>query len=198
MARTGRAAGFTMLEVLISIFIMTIGLLGLAGMQVRAQQAELESYQRAQALILLNDMVDRINANRSAAGCYAFTSAATGSPFAGAGGGGAPVCGAYGTTETRTRANTDLSEWHNTLNGASEQVGTANVGAMEGARGCVSLDSTVTPNLYRVSVAWQGAIPTRNPTDIDAALTCGTGQYGGDEAIRRVISVTFPVACLSC
>ena len=41
--------------------------------RLRAQQAEVESYQRAQALVLLQDMVDRINANRKTAGCYAFT-----------------------------------------------------------------------------------------------------------------------------
>ena len=191
--------GFTMLEVLISIFIMTIGLLGLAGMQIRAQQAELESYQRAQALILVNDMIDRVNANRSAAQCYNFTAAANGTPFAGGGtANAAPVCGAFGTIETRGRANTDLTEWHGALNGAAEQLSGASVGAMTGARGCVSLDTTVNPNQYRVSVAWQGSTPTRNPTSVDASYTCGTGQYGGDEAIRRVISVTFPIACLSC
>ncbi len=77
-------AGFTMLEILVSIFIMTLGLLGLAGLQLRAQQGELESYQRAQALILANDMADRINANRRAAQCYNFADASTGSPFAAA------------------------------------------------------------------------------------------------------------------
>jgi len=190
--------GFTMIEVLISILIMTLGLLGLAGLQVRAQQAELESYQRAQALILAQDMVDRINANRKAAGCYDFTTDTTdGAPFAGSGAASAPVCGPHGTTETRARADLDLTEWHNTLNGAAEQLAGNQVGAMIGARGCVSLDSSVTPIVYRVSVAWQGMSKTKSPTLVDAALTCATDQYG-DEAQRRVVSLTFPIACLNC
>lgn len=195
--------GSSMLEILVSIFIMTLGLLGMAALQVRAQQAELESYQRAQGMILVNDMVDRINANRKAAGCYNFTAAATGTPFAGtppvgSSSSSAPTCGAFGTTETRARANTDLQEWHDTLKGAAEQLGSTQVGAMIGARGCVSADTTASPNVYRVSVAWQGMVKSRDPEMVDAAYTCGKTQYGSDESLRRVISVTIPIACLSC
>jgi type IV pilus assembly protein PilV len=53
-----------MMEVLVSIVIVVIGLLGLAGLQSRASVSEMEAFQRAQALVLLQDMVDRINANR--------------------------------------------------------------------------------------------------------------------------------------
>lgn len=194
-----RISGFSLLEILVSILIMTLGLLGLLGLQVRAQQAELESYQRAQALILVNDMVDRINSNRKAAGCYAFTSNTTaGSPWAGGGSAvSAPVCGAFGTTETRARADLDLQEWHGALNGAAEQLSGNQVGAMIGARGCVSMDSLVTPNVYRVSVAWQGLSKSSAPTTADAALTCGKDQYGS-EAQRRSVSLTFPISCLNC
>lgn len=197
--RVSWQAGFTMLEVLVSIFIMTLGLLGLAGLQIRAQQAELESYQRAQALILANDMADRINANRRAAQCYNFTSnTSTGSPFAGGGTSNtAPVCGPYGTTVTRARADADLDEWHDTLNGATEQLGSNQVGAMVGARGCVSLDTSVTPNVYRVSVSWTGQTPTKDPETVDSALTCGKSAYT-DQTRRRVVSITFPMACLNC
>ena len=65
-----RASGFSLLEVLVAMFITVIGLLGMAGLQSVAGRANLESYQRAQALILLEDMVDRINANRKSASSY--------------------------------------------------------------------------------------------------------------------------------
>ncbi len=48
--------GTTMIEVLVTIVILAFGLLGLAGLEARLQQSELEAYQRAQALVLLNDM----------------------------------------------------------------------------------------------------------------------------------------------
>ncbi|MGE5027346.1 MAG: prepilin-type N-terminal cleavage/methylation domain-containing protein, partial [Betaproteobacteria bacterium] len=50
-----RNAGFSMIEILVTLVILLIGLLGLAGLITRSQQAEMESYQRAQALILLQD-----------------------------------------------------------------------------------------------------------------------------------------------
>src|SRR5258706_7468791 len=68
--RFARWRGFAMLEVLITLVILLIGLLGLAGVVARSNAAELESYQRVQALILAQDMVDRINANRKYAACY--------------------------------------------------------------------------------------------------------------------------------
>lgn len=202
------SVGFTMIEVLVSILIMAIGLLGLASIQARAQQAELESYQRAQALILLQDMVDRINANRKTAGCYAFTPLPdNGSVFVGAGASALTCTGAYGTTLTRAQADSDVLQWHNLLTGAAETLNANQVGAMIGARGCVSLDTSVNPNVYRVSVAWQGMTPTKDPSTVIAYpgstypnLDCARGQYGGaaGDLQRRVISYSFPMACLNC
>jgi prepilin-type N-terminal cleavage/methylation domain-containing protein len=54
---SGRQRGFSLVEILVTLVIAMIGLLGLAGVQIRAHQAELESYQRAQALVLVSDMV---------------------------------------------------------------------------------------------------------------------------------------------
>src|SRR6185312_14583430 len=62
-----RHAGYLMIEVLITVFILAIGLLGVVGLQARAEQAETDSYERTQALILLQDMADRISANRTVA-----------------------------------------------------------------------------------------------------------------------------------
>lgn len=68
---TGSGQGFSLIEVLVTIVILMIGLLGLAGLQGRAFTVQMESYQRAQALVLLDDMADRIMANRNVASCYA-------------------------------------------------------------------------------------------------------------------------------
>ena len=86
MTRSGlvpaRLGGFSMIEVLVSLLIIVFGLLGLAGLQVRIQQAEFESYQRAQALVLLQDIVERIHLNRNTATCFRFTTNTTnGSPL---------------------------------------------------------------------------------------------------------------------
>ena len=187
--------GFTLLEVLVSLVILVFGLLGLIGMQAYTQVATFESYQRGQALILVQDMADRIATNRGAAGCYAITtSTAAGTPFAGTGV-SAPVCTAtVGISATRAIATADLAAWHDALQGASEQSGGAKQGAVLGARGCVSYDATT--NSYRVAVAWQGMAPTVAPTAGDASATCGKDLYG-TEPQRREVSVTVRIAILT-
>ena len=57
--------GVSLIEVLIAMVILAVGLLGLVGLQGRLQVLQVESYQRAQALMLLQDMSNRIALNRN-------------------------------------------------------------------------------------------------------------------------------------
>lgn len=178
-----------MLEVLVAMVILLSGLLGLAGLLTRSQQFEMESYQRSQALILLQDMVDRINANRKVAACYAITTNATnGTPYLGTSSSVTPAC-ASGTAAQLARANDDLTAWHSMLSGSAETQGGSNVGAMIGARGCIRQIATDT---YLILVTWQGLAKTVAP---NASLACANTTYG-DEAQRRVVSTTVSIANL--
>jgi type IV pilus assembly protein PilV len=69
-AITSAQRGTSMIEVLVTIVILTFGLLGLVGLQTKLQVSEMEAYQRAQALILLEDMANRIASNRNFAATY--------------------------------------------------------------------------------------------------------------------------------
>lgn len=184
-----------MLEVLISLVVVMIGLLGLGALQARTQQAQLESYQRAQALVLMQDMVDRINANRKAARCYVVTTdPAGGTPYLGTGNGTAAACTAWGTLVSQTLAVNDLNQWNARLQGAAESDAGGNTGAMIGGRGCVTYDAAT--DTYQVTVAWQGLVPTVDPASVDATFTCGRGLYGAEE-LRRVVSTSFRIANLN-
>lgn len=177
--------GFGMLEVLITLLIMAVGLLGLAGLQLRAQRAELEAYQRVQALILLEDMANRLRSNPGAARCYE-TLGTGGETFIGQGSDPA-ACSGWGTSATRARADADLAEWDSLLEGSAELLGGSDVGAITGGRGCVTYDTA--NEVYAVTIAWQGETETVAP----ATNACAQGQYG-DESLRRVVSqrVTLP------
>ena len=59
--------GFTLIEVLIAVLVLSIGLLGLAALQANGLRSNFGSYTRSQAVILANDMADRIRANPTAA-----------------------------------------------------------------------------------------------------------------------------------
>ncbi|MDQ3026262.1 MAG: type IV pilus modification protein PilV [Pseudomonadota bacterium] len=172
----GTQAGTSMIEVLISIVIVVLGLLGLAGLQSRAQLGEAESFQRAQAIVLLQDMVDRINSNRKNALSYETPGVGTGV--------------AEGNCAALNGAALDLCEWNNALLGASESAGGLKVGAMIGARGCVQVISNTMPFQFLVSVVWQGVNQTVIP-----GTACGAGQYG-DDRTRRALTSTVLIGCL--
>jgi type IV pilus assembly protein PilV len=175
--------GLSLIEVLVALIVTVLGLLGVLGLQMRSQQSEYESYQRAQALILLSDMVNRVQTNRLAARCYDL-------PGPVGAGESAPIaCSGWGTASTRDRADADLTEWHDLLRGTAEQVGADNVGAMVGARGCVTYDTA--SDTYTATVVWQGKFAISA-----SASTCAQNRYG-NEALRRVVSQTFRLATLN-
>jgi type IV pilus assembly protein PilV len=194
-------SGFTMMEVLVSMLIIMLGLLGLVGMLARMQQSEFESYQRSQALVLLQDMVDRLNVHRATATCFRLTDPTTGAPTLGTGSAGAPACSAS-TANDNAEATASMTEWDSLLKGAGETSGGSSVGAMIGARGCISYDSTTElldptgvviagTGVYTVSVAWQGNSDTFAPV-----VNCGNGQYGTTTR-RRLVFMTFRIAKLT-
>jgi type IV pilus assembly protein PilV len=168
-------SGFSMIEILITIAILMVGLLGLAGLQTQVASAEFEAYQRAQALVLVQEMADRMTANKRNAASYVMDD-----------------IGADGVEVDCTGLTSfkrDLCEFHNSLVGAAEKkAGVTAVGAMIGARACITSPSA---NLYTITVVWQGLASTKAPSE-----KCGAGAYGDDKK-RRTVSFPFRVATLT-
>ncbi|OGS99240.1 MAG: type IV pilus modification protein PilV [Gallionellales bacterium RIFCSPLOWO2_12_FULL_59_22] len=182
-----RQRGTSLLEVLITIIILAFGLLGLAGLQAKIQLAETESFQRAQAMLLLSDMVQRFSANSADAATYVAAAALVGTDDA-------PLGNCTGSGAAR-----DVCEWRNALKGAGEKTGSANTGAMLGGRGCVTQvqvpdpsPGVCLPGVYRVTVVWQGLSPTAAPS-----LTCGQGAYDPDTT-RRAMAALVTVGLPNC
>lgn len=175
--RSSAQRGALLIEVLVAILICAFGLLGFAGMQARATSSEFEAFQRSEALVMVEDMVSRINANRAHAGEYV-----TGRLL-----GAGPAADCNGLAA----AALDLCEWSNLIRGSAETRGGAGVGAMIAARGCISRPATSTDR-YLVSIAWQGILPTAAP-----ASPCGAGDVAfPNETLRRATSSTVCVALL--
>lgn len=153
--------GALMIEVLIAVAIVIFGIMAVMRVHARLQLSEVESYQRTQALILLDDMVNRIETNRNDAENYVTASAL----------GVGATCT---LPSTPTLQQSDHVEWCSALQGAGETQGGANVGAMIGARGCV--EEIVGPSVreYMVTVVWQGMTPISAPP---ASVTCGANAF---------------------
>jgi type IV pilus assembly protein PilV len=56
-------SGFTLIEVLITVLVVSIGLLGLAGLQISGLRANMGSEARSKATIMANDIAERMHAN---------------------------------------------------------------------------------------------------------------------------------------
>lgn len=170
-----RQRGVTIIEVLVTVMILAFGLLGLIGLNVKVQAAQAEAYQRAQAILLVQDMANRIAVNRSTDTVNYVTSTD------------------LGTSELdctgKKGADLDKCEWNNSLYGSSEKLGTDKVGAMVGARGCITRTTVNSTSVYQVSVAWQGVTELATPP-----LSCGSGKYSS-EGLRRAVASNVTLAC---
>ena len=91
------SSGFTLLEVLITVVIFSIGLLGLAGLQATGIKLNHSSLLRTQATLLANDVADCMRTNRGTVGNYAL----------------GMNDGLYGTPDDQ--AQRDINNWLQTL-----------------------------------------------------------------------------------
>jgi type IV pilus assembly protein PilV len=172
------SSGFTLIEVLITFVIVAIGLLGLAGVQMISMNNQLEASQRAQAILLVEDMANRIRANAVAAKTGAY-----------------PIRNTYGAavedcTGLTATADLDMCQWNNSLVGTGTTAGGQNLGSIDGAVGCVQniVGSTDGETIIQVSIAWQGMRETVVPSTL-----CGQGQFGNDD-FRRTTQMIVVLA----
>lgn len=173
-----RQAGGAMIEVLVSMLIVAFGIVGMFGMQTQSTVSQMESYQRAQALVLVRDMAQRMESNRTQLASYLADDIGTGA---------ATDCSAATTTAAR-----DVCEWGLLLQGATEVLAGSKVGTLIGARGCITQPDPISnPQVYMVAVVWQGLRETGAP-----GVACGKDAYSS-EAARRAATVVLQIAVLS-
>ncbi|MGB0449944.1 MAG: type IV pilus modification protein PilV [Porticoccaceae bacterium] len=185
VART-KTRGFSIIEVLITLLVFSVGLLGYASLQDRAQKAQLEVYQRVYALNLIDYMVDQIRANPAAQGCYGLAGIEVGSGYS-----GSYSCSSYGTAETQAQVAAAVNEWSDLLKGSGEVSAGNNVGGLLNARGCIVYNNV--NETYTVSVVWQGLVETIAPTSTD----CGIAGYGGSASkLRRALTYRLQTPAL--
>lgn len=175
--------GSTMIEVIVTFFVLGIGLLGLLSLHSRLQSSEMEAYQRSQALLVLDEMVNRMSSNASLADTYVTNTTGIGT---------GTDCNAGATTQAR-----DAKAWCDALQGAAETNGADRVGAMVGARGCIE---NLNNGTFMITVAWQGLTPVSAPP---SSVACGKNLYNGttgslctNDLCRRALTTIVTVATL--
>lgn len=134
-----KSTGFTLIELLVAVLVLSVGLLGLAGLQVTGLKNNQNAYYRSQATQLAYDMGDRMRANVIGASTYTSNSASTAITQ--------PTCITTTGCTPQNMALNDLFEWNSNLltAGLPMVVGTITV-----------VTTTTTPNvsIYTITIKW--------------------------------------------
>ena len=177
--------GFSLIELLVTIIIFSVGMLAVAGLQTVSKRANFEALQRTTAAQVAYGLLEDMRIN--GAGIDIYRAAAV---FGGGSRDPEPIpnCSTAGTPcNAIQQANHDLWYWENFLDGARE------VGAQGASGGVLSPSICITgpagggAGVYAVAVAWRGTVALTSPV-ID---NCGaaSGQYGDNNEFRRVVQV---------
>jgi type IV pilus assembly protein PilV len=138
---SNRAAGFSLVEVLIALIIMSVGMLGIAGLYVQSMQAGRTSVFRHHAVTLAGDVADRIRANPTAGVAYAAAAGANNNCV----GGGADC-------DVGQMAANDIDLWQ-----------TQAQGSLPAGRVEVIFNDAVIPPTYQITVRWDAPNPMNIP-----------------------------------
>ncbi len=124
--------GFTMVEFLVSVVVLSIGLIGLAGLQITSLRDNSRAYMRSQASILASDLADRVRANPVANYTTITATEKT-------------SCLTTTGCSADEMAQHDLFEWNSKL-----------LAELEGGAGVICLDSTANDGTSAASASCDG------------------------------------------
>jgi len=128
----GRQKGFTLIEVLVSLVILSLGLLGLAALQANSTRFNHDAHVRSIAVSQVNTMIDRMRANKRGItdGNYDALSGIPGTP---------PACSNCSPAQS---AQLDLFRWN-----------TDNAALLPAGQGSVNANG----NIFTITVMWDNA-----------------------------------------
>ncbi len=134
-----RNSGFSLIEVLVALLILSVGLLGSAGMQTLSVQMNVSARQSSQATYLAYEIIDRMRANRQAAlaGDYNHDSD-----------------GCQDIPGGNSVADTDLAAWLNVLCGMTDDGNTAPAMLPQDAAAGTGASVDVDDGIATVTVSW--------------------------------------------
>lgn len=137
---TSRARGFTLVESLIALLLLSLGLLGASGMLLESLHAHAEARREATATGLVREMAERIRANPHARAHYHTRAGVTGEA----------ACDFAAACDPAQRAASDLAHYISTVRASFPGSDTSARIEFEPAIGPAA------PDRYRISLQWRG------------------------------------------
>ena len=141
--------GFTIIEVLIAVLVLSLGLLGMAGLQATSLRANTSAAQRGQATLLAYDIIDRMRANRDQALAGSYVNTAGTTPTT-----GGTDCQSAATCDAAEMAAYDLNQWKCLLGNWSSNAVCANMGITRGLLPDGDGDIDMNGDQVTVTITW--------------------------------------------
>lgn len=195
-----RHQGFSLIEVLIAIVILSIGVLGVTGLQLMSKRNNQDSAQQTRAANLVRELVERMRANSSSDGLisYVLNSPADVGLIAAE---PVPNCRDAGQPcDAEQLALHDLWVWQQSLVGADERIEDAdeNTGGLVNPTACIAGPAGGS-GLYTITIVWRGGTAIPDDPDVacgSGAVDAGSGErlYGDEDQFRRTIVVPAYIA----
>lgn len=153
MIRRQRHRGFTLLEVLVTIVIVSIGLLGLLGLQTVSLVNTQVSAARSQASMAADNMAGRMRANPDGARNKEYDSVAN--PAAGSA--PDPLCDSGTSCTAAEMAAFDAWAWDRSLSSHENDDGNRVSGLLPGGAGYIDCIQSKDKDCvtYRITIAWR-------------------------------------------
>ncbi len=212
--RRRRVAGVSLIDVLVALFVLSVGLVSVAALQFTSKRTNYEALQRSTAAALAQDLVERMRANPQYLYTYTFFGMGFTLPFAGL---PYPPTGALNCAAVKCNSQNlafyDVAMFQGQLLGAAELAGANRAGGLSSPTACIRYVgpapavgppspptfpfATSVAGEYEVAIAWRGM--TRLARDpVPGKNACGQGKAEYNDAslgangvgvYRRVLSV---------
>jgi type IV pilus assembly protein PilV len=176
--------GMTLLEVMVAVFVLSIGLIGIAKLQVASKQNNFDAVQRITATTLAYEILERMRANPTHLAGYVNVNGTlilNGTTISTE---PSPTCVSGAKCNGDELAAHDIWEFQEALNGVTEKNGSTYTGGLDSFTACISGPTTGEAGVYTVAIAWRGRTALSNPASNNCGAT--TGLYGSNNEYRRV------------
>lgn len=210
-----RARGMSLVEVLVSMVVVSVGALSATSLQIVAKRTNRDAAQRLEATHLASSLIERMRANNAPAALVAYAgmggySSTVTRPIGGGELGrllgldcavnAASCClvGASACTGEQVAA-VELWQLEQVMDGVMEQVGGADLGGLDAPTVCIGAPATPgREGFYTVTVAFRGTLAIAEDAGIacghDATDAGGAKLYGANNEFRRTLAVSAYIA----
>jgi len=176
--------GFSLIELLVTVIIFSVGLLAIAGLQTVSKSSNFEALQRTSASQVAHGLLEDMRVNGDGAAIYL---------AAGELGGGSlgaepvPNCTTAAPCSAVQKAAHDLWVWEQAIDGNLETNSGGGTGGLVLPSLCVTGPAGGGAGMYVVTIAWRGTASITN--NVNSACGTASGNYGTGNEFRRIIQM---------